>query len=67
MYKRQTFESVGLSPGFHLGAAAVYRLLGQTEFAHESPESVDTERTLEATIEAMVVLLSTLPDDRYSE
>ena len=62
-----TFESVGLSPGFHQGAAAVYRLLGQTEFAHESPESVDTERTLEATIEAMVVLLSTLPDDRYSE
>ena len=45
--------------------AAVYRLLGQTEFAHENPESIDIERTLEATIDAMVTLLSTSPDDRY--
>ena len=62
-----TFDSVGLSPGFHQGAAAVYRLLGQTEFAHENPEAIDTERTLETTIEAMVALLSILPDDRYSQ
>jgi hypothetical protein len=62
-----TFDSVGLSPGFHQGAAAVYRLLGQTEFARENPESVDIERTLEATIDAMVTLLSTSLDDRYSE
>jgi len=59
-----TFDSVGLSPGFHQGAAAVYRLLGQTEFAHENPETIDTERTLEATIEATVALLSTVPADR---
>lgn len=62
-----TFDSVGLSPGFHQGAAAVYRLLGQTEFAHENPETIDTERTLETTIEAMVALLSIFPDDRYSQ
>ena len=62
-----TFDSVGVSPGFHQGAAAVYRLLGQTEFAHENPETIDTERTLETTIEAMVALLSIFPDDRYSQ
>jgi len=61
-----TFDSVGLSPGFHQGAAAVYRLLGQTEFAHENPESVDTERTLETTIEATAALLSTVPADRQN-
>jgi hypothetical protein len=54
---------VGLSPGFHQGAAAIYRLLGQTEFARENPESVDTDRTLEATIEATAALLSTVPAD----
>jgi hypothetical protein len=39
-------------------------LLGQTEFAHENPETMDTERTLEATIEATAALLSTVPADR---
>ena len=61
-----TFDSVGLSPGFHQGAAAVYRLLGQTEFAHENPETIDTERTLEATIEATAALLSTVPADQQN-
>ena len=45
-----TFEQAGVTPFFHRGAAEVYRLLGATPLAQETPETVDRERTLEQTI-----------------
>ena len=59
-----TFEAVGVTPGFHQGAAAMYRLLSQTPFAEESPETVDRDRTLAETIEAVARLL---PSARLAE
>jgi 3-hydroxyisobutyrate dehydrogenase-like beta-hydroxyacid dehydrogenase len=47
-----TFESVGVTPLFHLGAAATYRLLDTTPFAKETRETLDRSRTLEQAIEA---------------
>ena len=47
-----TFESVGVTPLFHLGAAATYRLLDTTPFAKETRETLDRSRTLEQSIEA---------------
>ncbi len=52
-----TFDAVGVTPNFHKGAAEMYRLLSQTPFADESPETVDRSRTLWDTIEAVVELL----------
>ena len=48
-----TFESAGVTPAFHRGAADVYRLLSETPFAAETPETVDRERTLAQTIAAV--------------
>ena len=46
-----TFEAVGVTPGFHQGAAEIFRLLDSTSFASESPETIDRNRTLKGTIE----------------
>ena len=48
----ETFHAVGVTPGFHQGAADIYRLLDSTSFAGESPETIDRSRTLKDTIEA---------------
>ena len=48
----ETFESAGVTPGFHQGAAEIFRLLASTPFADESPEDIDRGRTLKETIEA---------------
>ena len=48
----ETFHAVGVTPGFHEGAAEIYRLLDSTSFAGESPETIDRSRTLKDTIEA---------------
>ena len=53
-----TFEKVGVTPNFHTGAAEVYRLLGQTLFAAETPETMDRSRTLAQTISAVVERLA---------
>ncbi len=53
-----TFAAEGVTPHFHLGAAAIYRLLEQTPYAVESPEDVDSNRTLTQTIAATVAQLS---------
>ncbi len=45
-----TFSHLGVTPGFHQGAAEVFRLLGETPFASETPETVDRSRTLAETI-----------------
>ena len=46
----ETFHAVGVTPGFHEGAAEIYRLLDSTSFASESPETIDRSRTLKDTI-----------------
>ena len=48
----ETFDAAGVTPGFHQGAAEIFRLLASTPFAGESPETVDRNRTLKDTIEA---------------
>ena len=52
-----TFEHLGVTPFFHKGAAEVYRLLSRTEFAQETPETVDKNRPTIETIRAVVELL----------
>ena len=52
-----TFEHVGVTPGFHQGAAAMFRLLAQTPFAQETPETRDPDRTLDQTIAYLAQLL----------
>ena len=53
-----TFDHAGVTPYFHQGAAEVFRLLSETPFAQESPESVDQRRTLAQTVS---VLAQSLP------
>jgi 3-hydroxyisobutyrate dehydrogenase-like beta-hydroxyacid dehydrogenase len=48
-----TFAAAGVTPDFHRGAAAMFRLLDRTPFAAETRETTDRDRTLEATIEAL--------------
>jgi 3-hydroxyisobutyrate dehydrogenase-like beta-hydroxyacid dehydrogenase len=45
-----TFESVGVTPKFHEGAADLYRLLDTTPFAQETRETLDRSRTLEQAV-----------------
>ena len=45
-----TFESVGVTPLFHRGAAETYRLLDTTPYAKETRESLDRTRTLEQAV-----------------
>ena len=49
-----TFEQAGVTPDFHLGAAEMYRLLGRTNMADETPETLDASRTLEQTVSKLV-------------
>ena len=52
----ETFAAEGMTPDFHLGAAAIYRLLEQTPYALESPENIDPTRTLAETIAALSLI-----------
>ncbi len=45
-----TFESAGVTPGFHQGAAEIFRVLERTPFASETRETIDTNRTLEQSL-----------------
>jgi len=45
-----TFAHVGLTPQFHKGASEIFRFVGQTSLAEETPENRDRSRTLEQTI-----------------
>jgi len=47
-----TFTDVGVSPGFHEGAAEMFKLLAQTPFAEETRQTIDATRTLEETLTA---------------
>ena len=54
-----TFKSVGVPPGFHEGAAEIYRLLNKTIFASETPETIDKSRTTKQTIQELTKFLET--------
>ena len=45
-----TLDHLGLSPGYHQGAANLYRWVGETRLGHERPEARDRSRTLRAVI-----------------
>ena len=45
-----TFDHVGVTPNMHQGAADVFRLLSETPFALETPETIDKLRTAADTI-----------------
>ncbi len=49
-----TLAHLGLPSGFHIGAADIYRRVGETRLAQELPECRDTTRTLHAAIEELV-------------
>jgi 3-hydroxyisobutyrate dehydrogenase-like beta-hydroxyacid dehydrogenase len=49
----KTFEDLGLTPKIYLGAADVYRFVGQTDLAEETPETRDKNRTLDQMIEIL--------------
>ena len=55
-----TFDHIGITPEFHQGAASMFRLLNETPFAQETPETVDKSRTLEDTISIVARLLNTI-------
>jgi 3-hydroxyisobutyrate dehydrogenase-like beta-hydroxyacid dehydrogenase len=60
----RTLESAGLTPDFHLGALALYRLLERTPFAAERRDTVDPDRTLRQTLE---VAARSLPEKSAAE
>ncbi|MEM6933903.1 MAG: DUF1932 domain-containing protein [Pseudomonadota bacterium] len=49
-----TFASAGVTPGFHQGAADVFRVLAKTPFASETRATLDLSRTLEEALEEYV-------------
>ena len=53
----KTFEEVGVTPNFHLGAVEIYKLLNATPFSDETPENMDKDRTAWQTIEAVASLI----------
>ena len=49
-----SFAAVGVTPKFHLGAAAVFALLARTPLARETRETMDRNRTLEDSVRLYV-------------
>ncbi|MEP0944567.1 MAG: DUF1932 domain-containing protein [Rhizobiaceae bacterium] len=49
-----TFQQAGVTPNFHKGAAAVFRVLEQTPFAEETRANMDRSRSLEEAVETFV-------------
>ncbi len=47
----RTFQEQDLTPLIHQGAAEMYRFLGKSPLAEETPETLDSELTLEQVIE----------------
>ena len=44
-----TFDSAGVTPFLHRGAAAAFQMVADSEIGHERPETVDRSRSLEET------------------
>lgn len=53
----KTFADAGVTPGFHEGAAEIFRLLSQTPFAFETRKTIDESRTLEETLREAAKLI----------
>jgi 3-hydroxyisobutyrate dehydrogenase-like beta-hydroxyacid dehydrogenase len=53
----KTFGDQGLTPKMHQGAADVYRFVGSTSLAEETPETHDRNRTLVQVIEGLAAHL----------
>ncbi|MFQ5763780.1 MAG: DUF1932 domain-containing protein [Rhodospirillales bacterium] len=53
----KTFAAAGVTPGFHEGAAEIFRLLAATPFASETRETIDASRTAAETIAEAARLL----------
>ena len=49
----KTFSDLGLTPNIFKGVADMYRMIGETPFGDENPESRDKARNLEETIRAI--------------
>ncbi|MBU1205916.1 MAG: DUF1932 domain-containing protein [Proteobacteria bacterium] len=49
----KTFQDLSLTPKIYQGAAEVYRFIGQTSLADETPETQDKSRTLEKMVEVL--------------
>lgn len=49
----KTFEDLKVTPKFHQGAEDIYRLIGATPLADETPETRDKSRTLSQMIEIL--------------
>lgn len=54
-----TMESAGVTPGFHVAAAELYRLLEKSPFSQERRDTVDPDRTLRETLEVCARYLPT--------
>ncbi|WP_417677276.1 DUF1932 domain-containing protein [Roseibium sp.] len=50
---RDTYEALGLTGGFHEGAAAMMRLLANSPFGHETRRTRDTSRGMIETVKAL--------------
>ena len=53
----KTFADAGVTPGFHEGAAAIFRILAETPYASETRENFDSSRSMEETIRTAAGLL----------
>jgi len=49
----KTFEELGLTPRIYQGAADIYRFVGKTSLAAETPETLDKNRTLVQLVEVL--------------
>lgn len=49
----KTFKALGLTPNIYKGAADIYRFVGETSLADETPETLDRNRTLAQLIELL--------------
>ena len=49
----QTFQELGMTPLIYQGAADMYRFMGQSPLADETPETRDKNRTLDKVIEIL--------------
>lgn len=53
----KTFQDLGLTPKIYQGAADIYRLVSKSPLADETPETLDTSRTLAQTVEKLAEML----------
>jgi len=54
----KTFQDLSLTPRIYQGAAEIYRFVGQTPLADETPETRDKSRSLEEMVEVLALHLN---------